>query len=203
MTRAIELLAEELDLDPSYIAHAYRISRAAFAADHRRRFPHVSMDAYVRITSANRFAETCVAATAMRLAGRPNDSAVLLNIQRAMTTAPEPLPGAVGALPEDAQHPLVRNAVHILRAAGLPPLQMNGIAVTHYGFQVVPALPELPGCVFVGPDPDADTRTGFAGGRWGCARVLQWAGWLIAPQDVENDVIGAIHPDYVPEVFNR
>ncbi|WP_432034613.1 hypothetical protein [Streptomyces antibioticus] len=196
MTRAIELLAEELDLDPTYIARAYRISRAAFAADHQRRFRQVSSDAYVRIASANRFAETCVAATAMRLAGRPGDSAVLQDIQQAMTTTPEPLLGAVGALPEDVRHPLVRDAVHILLAAGLPPLRMIGSTVMSDGFQVVPSLPELPGWVFVGPDPDAETRTGFAGGLRGCARVLRWAGWFIAPED-DTGVIGALHPDHV------
>lgn len=192
MNRAIEYLADELGLDRGYIVRARRIGSAVFEAN-RCHHPQLSLPACLRAVTADRYAETCIAVTAMHLAGRPDDATLLLNIHRAMKTAPNALV-SVGALKEDLRDRRVRDAIHILRAAALPPLRMNGDTVISHGFQVVASTPEMPGWIFVGPDPDAENRTGVAGGRDGYARVLRWANWLTAPDEEGNDVIGALHP---------
>ncbi|WP_421106687.1 hypothetical protein [Streptomyces sp. NEAU-S77] len=65
------------------------------------------------------------------------------------------------------------------------------------GFQVVSDdTGDLPGWVFIAPDPGAKARTGFAGGDLGYLAVMRWAGWGVITERLPGGLYAACHPDH-------
>ncbi|MFI1830683.1 hypothetical protein ACH41E_30235 [Streptomyces sp. NPDC020412] len=145
-----------------------------------------------------------VANLAMRLAGRRDDALLLMDIYKASTdtAAHRPVikPG-VGTRPAYHDHPRVQDAVRILTAAKLPPIHTDNQQVHQPGFEILPDCPDLPGWVYISPDPQAEARTGFAGGQAGYLAVMRWAGWPILTDPMPHGLWAVCHPDHRDNPF--
>ncbi|MFE0190751.1 hypothetical protein [Streptomyces sp. NPDC058989] len=198
--QGIQVLSAQIGVDPSHVARALRFASKTHAAIRARRYSHLSDDQFTRLIGGDRFVVAIVANYAMRLAGRLEDAQLLMDIYKASTGATVHGPTirrGVGTLPEYHDHARIREAIRILQAAGLPPIHTDGTRELRPGFQVVPGCEdELPGWVFIAPDPDADSRTGFAGGRLGYLAVMRWAGWGVITELLPGGTWAACHPDY-------
>ncbi|NEW72566.1 hypothetical protein [Streptomyces rhizosphaericus] len=204
-SRGVHLLAELIDVDPSHVARAVSTAARAHRAIHESCLHELTGEQLRRLVERDRFALAIVANLAMRFAGRSEDAMLLMDIYRASVGTqahPMPIRKGVGTRPEHHDHPYVQRAIRILQAAGLPPLHTDGIHALRWGFQVQPAAEELPGWIFINPDPDCDERTGFAGGRRGYLAVMRWAGWGVITEPVYEGLLAAVHPDHRNNTFH-
>lgn len=197
--RGVHLLAEQIGLDVQHVARGFETARHAHDVI-RTSYSNLTDEQFARLVHKDRFPIVIVANYAMRFAGRIEDAQLLMDIYKASTDTAaylEHLRPGVGAHPDDHGHPQVAQAIRILRAADLPPVEAQGEQMTYPGFQVMPC-DIYPGVVFISRDPDCETRTGFAGGRDGYDAVMRWAGWSTVPVPVDGaDFVAACHPDYV------
>ncbi|WP_159030903.1 hypothetical protein [Streptomyces sp. 769] len=199
-TRGIYVLAEQIGVDPSHVAHALRYAAKTHATIRAEHYSHLSDEQFRRLLGADRYVVAVVANYAMRFAGRIEDAQLLMDIYKASagTTAHRSITRqGVGTLPEHHDHARVQQAIRILQAAGLPPIHTDGTHELKPGFEVMPGCEDqLPGWVFIAPDPHADDRGGFAGGRLGYLAVMRWAGWGVITEPLPGDLWAACHPDF-------
>ncbi|MER7047976.1 hypothetical protein [Streptomyces jumonjinensis] len=199
-SRGVQILSEQLGLDPQFVARAVPIAEQMKPEVRAAHFGHLADWQVTQLSERNHDLYTVVVANlAMRLAGRRDDALLLMDIYKASTgtAAHRPLirPG-VGARPWNHDHRRVQDAVRILTAAGLPPIHTDGQQVHKPGFEVLPDCPDLPGWIFINPDPEAEQRTGFAGGRNGYLAVMHWAGWPILTDPMPHGLWAVCHPDH-------
>ncbi|MFD7499532.1 hypothetical protein [Streptomyces sp. NPDC059850] len=194
----VRQLAHEIGLDAYHVAHAVRFASRNFARVQVT--TGISLDQYRRLLTQDRHAIAIIANLAMRHAGRREDAQLLMDIYKAAVGRlpyEPPIHTGVGTVPECHGHPYVQQAVRILTAAGLPPIHTDGVRELRPGFQVVSDdAGDLPGWVFIAPDPGAKTRTGFAGGDLGYLAVMRWAGWGVITDRLPGDLYAACHPDH-------
>lgn len=198
-TQGIQFIAAQIGVDPSHVARALRVASRTHAAIHASRFSHLTHDQFNHLMGGDRFVVAIVANYAMRLAGRIEDAQLLMDVYKASTGATvhrSIVRKGVGTLPEHHDHPHVQQAITILQAADLPPIHTDGTRELRPGFQVIPASGDLPGWIFINPDPHCDNRGGFAGGRLGYLAVMRWAGWGVITENVYGGLWAACHPAY-------
>ncbi|MFD4480537.1 hypothetical protein ACFVXC_35415 [Streptomyces sp. NPDC058257] len=199
----VQHLAEQIGLDPEHVAHAARFASRTFARIQVT--TGMTLEQFRRLFAQDRHSIVIVANLAMRHAGRRDDAQLLMDIYKASVgIAPyqPPIHTGVGTLPECHGDRYVQEAVRILSTAGLPPIHTDGTHELRPGFQVVPDdTGNLPGWVFIAPDPDAKARTGFAGGDLGYLAVMNWAGWGVIPERLEGGLYAACHPDHRHDPF--
>ncbi|OIJ97804.1 hypothetical protein BIV25_13440 [Streptomyces sp. MUSC 14] len=197
--RGIQILADHIGVDPEHVALALRAASRSHAVIRANNFAHLTPEQYLNLTGSDRHAVAVVANLAMRFAGRIEDALLLMDIHHASqgTKAPRlAIREGVGTLPEHHDHAHVQQAIRILQAAGLPPIVTDGTHELRPGFQVLPGSSELPGWVFVAPDPECDDRRGFAGGQLGYLAVMRFAGWGVITEPMPHRLWAAVHPDY-------
>ncbi|MDT9689560.1 hypothetical protein Q5762_14675 [Streptomyces sp. P9(2023)] len=199
-SRGIQTLSEQIGVEPDHVAHALRLASRTFAAIQTTHFRDMTADQFRRLIGSDRHAVAIVANLAMRHAKRIEDAQILMSVYKASSGIAPHRPvirKGVGTLPEYRDHAYVRQAIHILQAADLPPIHTDGTHELRPGFQVMPGCDDLPGWLFIAPDPDAEARTGFAGGRLGYLAVMRWAGWGVITEPLTDDHLWAVcHPDY-------
>ncbi|ORT54281.1 hypothetical protein [Streptomyces sp. CB03238] len=204
-TRGVQLLSEQIGVDVEHVARAFRIASTTHAAIRASRYSHLTDDQFRRLIGQDRYVIAVVANLAMRSAGRIEDALLLMDVYKASENATEHRlhirPG-VGTLPEYHDHPHVQQAIRILQAANLPPIVTDGTRELRPGFQVMPGCDdELPGWVFINPDPACQERTGFAGGDLGYLAVMRWAGWGVITERLPGGLYAACHPDHRDNPF--
>ncbi|BDM67551.1 hypothetical protein HEK616_10380 [Streptomyces nigrescens] len=196
-------LAKQIGLDPHHVAEALRLAHRSF--NHIQATTGMTVEQFRRLFTHNRHSIAIVANLAMRRAGRSEDALLLMDIYKASVGTTPYLARThtgIGALPEHHDHPHVQEAVRILIAAGLPPLHTDGVHELRPGFQVLPDdSGDLPGFVFIAPDPAAKGRTGFAGGDLGYLAVMRWAGWGVITERLPGGLYAACHPDHQHNPF--
>lgn len=196
-------LAKQIGLDPHHVAEALRLAHRSF--NHVQATTGMTVEQFRRLFTHNRHSIAIVASIAMRHAGRRDDALLLMDIYKASVgTAPylPPIHTGIGTLPDYHDDPQVQEAVRILASAGLPPIHTDGIHELRPGFQVLPDdSGDLPGFVFIAPDPDAKGRTGFAGGDLGYLAVMSWAGWGVITERLPGGLYAACHPGYRDNPF--
>jgi hypothetical protein len=199
-TPGIQVLSAQIGVDPSHVARALRFASRTHAAMRASRFSHLSDEQFKRLIGGDRYVVAVVANYAMRFAGRIEDAQLLMDVYKASTgtTAHRPvIRKGFGTLPDHHDHPHVQQAIRILQAADLPPIHTDGVHELRPGFQVMPSCEdELPGWVLIAPDPEADDRVGFAGGRLGYLAVMRWAGWGVITAPLPGGLWAACHPAY-------
>ncbi|MFI0139952.1 hypothetical protein [Streptomyces luteogriseus] len=199
----VRQLAHEIGLDPEHVAHAVRFASRTFARVQVT--TGMTLDQFHRLFIQDRHSIAIVANLAMRHAGRRDDAQLLMDIYKAAVGRlpyERPIHTGVGTRPECHGNPHVQAAVRILTAAGLPPIHTDGIHELRPGFQVLPDdTGELPGWVFIAPDPGAKRRTGFAGGDLGYLAVMRWAGWGVITERLPGGLYAACHPDHRDNPF--
>ncbi|MER6086861.1 hypothetical protein [Streptomyces bluensis] len=171
-------------------------AHAVVRANH---FQHMTDEQYRRLMGSDRHAVAIVANLAMRFAGRIEDALLLMDIYHASEGTKTPrlvIHEGVGTLPDHHDHPHVQHAIRILNAAGLPPIVTDGTHALRPGFQVLPSCDDLPGWIYIAPDPDCDNRTGFAGGRLGYLAVMRFAGWGVVTEPMPEGLWAVVHLDY-------
>ncbi|MGW7572357.1 hypothetical protein [Streptomyces sp. NPDC054765] len=203
--RGVKLLSDQLGVDPDHVARALRIAARTNVAVQAVCYGDMTTEQFRRLIVTNRHTVAIVGNLAMRFAGRIEDAHLLMNIYKASVGAtlhhPVIRPGD-GTLPQFHDHAHVQHAIRILQAADLPPIHTDGTHELNAGFGVMPPCEdELPGWVFIQPDPDAEHRRGFAGGRLGYLAVMRWAGWGVITEDVYGGRWAACHPDYRDNPF--
>ncbi|MFE2289809.1 hypothetical protein [Streptomyces sp. NPDC059452] len=191
-------LAEQIGLEPEHVAEGLRLACRSF--NHVQTATNMTVEQFLRAFTHKRHSVAIVANIALRRAGRRDDALLLMDIYKASVgIAPHtpPIHTGIGTLPEHHNDPLVQDAIRILTAAGLPPIHTDGVHELRPGFQVLPAgCGELPGFVFIAPDPGAKGRTGFTGGDLGYLAVMRWAGWGVITEALPGGLYAACHPDY-------
>ena len=196
-------LAKQIGLDPHHVAEALRLAHRSF--NRVQATTGMTVEQFRRLFTHQRHSIAIVANIAMRHAGRRDDALLLMDIYKAsvgINPYLSPIHTGVGTLPEHHGDPQVQEAVRILSSAGLPPIHTDGIHELRPGFQVLPDdSGDLPGFVFIAPDPDAKGRTGFAGGDLGYLAVMRWAGWGVIPERLPGGVQAACHPDHQHNPF--
>ncbi|WP_180685943.1 hypothetical protein [Streptomyces gossypiisoli] len=204
-TQGIQVLSAQIGVDPSHVARALRVASQTHAAIRASRFSHLTDDQFKRLIGGDRYVVAVVANLAMRFAKRIEDAQLLMDVYKASTGATAHRPiirRGVGTLPEYHDHPHVQQAISILQAADLPPIHTDGTRELSSGFQVMPGCEDqLPGWVLIAPDPFADDRGGFAGGRLGYLAVMRWAGWGVITEPLPGGMWAACHPDYRSNPF--
>jgi hypothetical protein len=198
-SRGVRTLADHIGVEPEHVARALRATSRAHAAIRANHFTHLTEEQYLRLTGSDRHAVAVVANLAMRFAGRIEDALLLMDVYHASQGAKPPrlvIRKGVGTLPEHHNHPHVQQPIQILQAASLPPIVTDGTHELRPGFQVLPGTEELPGWVFIAPDPHCEDRNGFAGGRLGYLAVLRFAGWGVITEPMPQGLWAAVHPDY-------
>ncbi|MFE2179028.1 hypothetical protein [Streptomyces sp. NPDC059455] len=199
-TPGIHLLSAQIGVDPSHVARALRLAAKTHAAIRAHHYSHLRDDQFTRLMGGDRYVVAIVANYAMRFAGRIEDAQLLMAVYKASTGTtvhPPRIPKGVGTLPEYHEHSHIQQAICVLQAADLPPIHTDGTRELRPGFQVMPGSEdELPGWVFIAPDPHADNRGGFAGGRLGYLAVMRWAGWGVVTELLPGGMWAACHPDY-------
>ena len=202
--RGIHLLADHIGVEPEHVARALRVAARAHAVIRANYFSHLTDEQFRRLMGSDRHAVAIVANLAMRFAGRIEDALLLMDIYHASEGTKAPrlvIRKGVGTLPEHHDHPHVQHAIRILQAAGLPPIVTDGTHELRPGFQVLPSCDDLPGWIFIAPDPDCDYRTGFAGGQLGYLAVMRFAGWGVITEPMPLGLWAAVHPDYRNNAF--
>lgn len=197
--RGIEALSKVFGVEPDHVSRALRFAIQNRSKIRSRMSGLLAEDQLQRLLGDDRHTLALVGDLAMRFAGRPDDGRVLMAVYKASVgaTAHRPITRrGVGALPEHHNHEYVQQAIHILKAAELPPLHTDGTDALQPGFQVGPAGDDLPGWVFIHPDPAADCRSGFTGGRLGYLAVMRWAGWGIVTEPLAQNLLAVCHPDH-------
>ncbi|MFE0130133.1 hypothetical protein ACFWY6_00825 [Streptomyces sp. NPDC059037] len=196
-------LAKQIGLEPQHVAQALSTAHRSF--NHMQASTGMTVERLRRLFAHDRHSIAIVAAIAMRHAGRRDDALLLMDIFKASigrTLHQLPIHTGVGTLPEHHDDPRVQDAVRILTSAGLPPIHTDGIHELRPGFQVLPDdTGQLPGFVFIAPDPDAKGRTGFAGGDLGYLAVMRWAGWGVITERLPGGLYAACHPDHRHDPF--
>ncbi|MFF9478044.1 hypothetical protein [Streptomyces sp. NPDC014733] len=195
ITEEIQNIASQIGIDPDDVAHALETAHSAY--DHLNGTQTDPAEFHDRFAN-NRKTAVSVAIIAMRSANRRDDAQILLDTHKASTSAvPYQLPihTGIGAVPQDHNAPHVQDVIRILAAAGLPPIHTDGTNELRPGFQVL-ACDELPGWVFIAPDPDAENRTGFAGGELGYLAVMRWVGWNVYTERLTGGLYAVGHPDH-------
>lgn len=203
-TRGIQTLAHHIGIEPEYVARALRAASRTHAVIRAHQFQDLTDEQFRRLMGGDRHVVAVVANLAMRFAGRIEDALLLMDIYHASQGTKPPrqaIRKGVGTLPEHHDHPHVQQAIRILDAAGLPPIVTDGIHELRPGFQVLPAYDELPGWVFIAPDPDCEARTGFAGGSLGYLAVMRWAGWGVITEPMPAGMWAVVHPDHRSNPF--
>ncbi|MBT2413977.1 hypothetical protein J7I94_26105 [Streptomyces sp. ISL-12] len=199
----IRELAHQIGLDPEHVAYAVRFASRTFARVQVT--TGMTLDQFRRLFTQDRHSIVIVANIAMRHAGRRDDAQLLMTIYKAAVGRlpyERPLHTGVGTLPEYHGHKQIQEAVRILTAAGMPPIHTDGVHELRPGFQVMPDdTGDLPGWVFIKPDPDAKARTGFAGGDLGYLAVMRWAGWGVITERLPGGLYAACHPDHQGNPF--
>ncbi|MEU7640975.1 hypothetical protein AB0C11_33740 [Streptomyces sp. NPDC039016] len=196
----VQLLAEELGVEAEHIAHALEIATDTLAAVHTSRIADMTAQQYRRLNRRDHHAVAIVANLAMRHAGRIDDAHTLMSVYKTSaginphhTISRK----GVGTRPEHHSHTYVQQVIRILQAADLPPVHTDGTRELRPGFRIIPGCEQLPGWVYIAPDPDCDSRSGFAGGRRGYLRVMRWAKWGVIDQPITDDLWAAVHPDHL------
>jgi hypothetical protein len=204
-TQGIQVLSAQIGVGPSHVARALRLASRTHAAIRASRYSHLSDEQFKRLIGGDRYVVAIVANYAMRFAGRIEDAQLLMDIYKASTGATAHRPRirkGVGTLPEYHDHARIQQAISILQAADLPPIHTDGTHELRPGFQVMPGCEDkLPGWVLIAPDPHADDRGGFAGGRLGYLAVMRWAGWGVITEPLPDGLWAACHPDYRSNPF--
>ncbi|WP_407286403.1 hypothetical protein [Streptomyces sp. BP-8] len=204
-TRGIQALSEQIGVDPDHVAKALRLASQTHKSINAPRYNRLSDDQLSRLIGADRYVLAVVANYAMRFAGRIEDAQLLMDVYKAstgITTDRTTIRQGVGTLPEHHNHPRVQQAIRILQAADLPPIHTDGTRELRPGFQVLPGCEDqLPGWLFIAPDPAADHRRGFAGGQLGYFAVMRWAGWGVITEHLPGGMWAACHPDYRKNPF--
>ncbi|MBY8884819.1 hypothetical protein K7472_08160 [Streptomyces sp. PTM05] len=203
-SRGVQHLADELGVEAEHVARAFRTASHAHAAIRAVKYTHLTDEQFRRLIDNDRYTIAVVANLAMRFAGRTEDARLLTDIYKAASgkTAHRPvIRRGVGTLRDHHDHDVVQQAIRILQAAGLPPIETDGTRALRDGFQVLPGCDELPGWVFIAPDPDCAHRGGFAGGRDGYPTVMKWAGWGVIPEPLAEGLFAAVHPDHRDQPF--
>ncbi|MET8677047.1 hypothetical protein ABZW18_05460 [Streptomyces sp. NPDC004647] len=198
-SRGIQTLSEQIGVEPDHVAHALRLASRTFAAIQTTHFRDMTADQFRRLIGSDRHAVAIVANLAMRHAKRIEDAQILMSVYKASSGIAPHRPvirEGVGTLPEYRDHAYVRQAIHILQAADLPPIHTDGTHELSPGFQVMPGCDDLPGWLFIAPDPDCEDRPGFAGGRLGYLAVMRWAGWGVITEPLADGLWAVCHPDY-------
>ncbi|MGW3121329.1 hypothetical protein ACWDBW_29960 [Streptomyces sp. NPDC001107] len=198
-TRGILTLAQHIGTEPEHVARALRAASRTHAVIRANQFQDLTDEQFRRLMGGDRHVVAVVANLALRYAGRIEDALLLMDIYHASQGAKPPrqaIRKGVGTLPEHHDHPHIQQAIRILDAAGLPPLVTDGIHELRPGFQVLPASDELPGWIFIAPDPDCADRTGFAGGPLGYLAVMRWAGWGVITEPMPAGLWAVVHPGY-------
>ncbi|MBT2366202.1 hypothetical protein J7E88_13000 [Streptomyces sp. ISL-10] len=198
--RGVQLLSEQIGVEPDHVARALRIATRTHAAIQATRYGQLTAEQFRRLIDNDHYTVAIVGNLAMRLAGRIEDAHLLMDVYKASVGATVHRPvirEGVGTLPQFHNHPRVQQVIRILQAADLPPIHTDGTRELAPGFQVDPGCEdEMPGWVFIQPDPDAEHRTGFAGGRLGYLAVMRWAGWGVITEPLPGGLWAACHPDY-------
>ncbi|WP_405803463.1 hypothetical protein [Streptomyces sp. NBC_01187] len=203
-SRGVHLLAEQIGVDPSHVARAFHTASQIHKAIHEQSLHTLTSEQLRRLIDRDQFVIVIVANLAMRFANRVEDALLLMDIYRASTGTqlhPIPVRAGIGTLSEYRDHTHVQQAIRILRAGGLPPIHTDGTRALRDGFQAMPACDDLPGWIFINPDPDAEHRGGFAGGRLGYLAVMRWAGWGVITEPVAQGLLAVVHPDYRAHPF--
>ncbi|MET8681727.1 hypothetical protein ABZW18_30125 [Streptomyces sp. NPDC004647] len=199
-SQGIQVLSAQIGVDPSHVARALRVASQTHAAIRVSHFSHLTDEQFKHLIGGDRYVVAIVANYAMRFAGRIEDAQLPMDVYKASTGATAHrriIRKGVGTLPEHHNHPHVQQAISILQAADLPPIHTDGTHELRPGFQVMPSGEDkLPGWVLIAPDPDADDRGGFAGGRLGYLAVMRWAGWGVITEPLPGGLWAACHPDY-------
>jgi hypothetical protein len=204
-TRGIQTLADHIGTEPEYVARALRTASRAHAVIRANQFQHMTDEQFRRLIGSDRHVVAVVANLALRFAGRIEDALLLMDVYHASQGAKPPrqvIRKGVGTLPEHHDHPRVQQAIRILDAAGLPPIVTDGTHELRPGFQVLPAGDDLPGWIFIAPDPHCGDRTGFAGGPLGYLAVMRWAGWGVMTEPVLGGLWAVVHPDHRNDPFS-
>ncbi|MCR8573054.1 hypothetical protein [Streptomyces sp. Isolate_219] len=205
--RGVQLLSEQIGVDPDHVARALHIATRTHAAVQAVRYGEMTAEQFRRLIVTDQHTFAIVGSLAMRFAGRIEDAHLLMAIYKASIGATVHHPvirAGEGTLPDLHGHAHVQHAIRILQAAGLPPIHTDGTHELRPGFQVMPGCDdELPGWVLMHPDPDADYRPGFAGGRVGYLAVMRWAGWGVITEHLTGGLLAACHPDYRDNPFPR
>lgn len=204
-SRGVQLLSEQIGVEPDHVARALRIAARMHAVIQARQYSQMTAEQFRRLIVTDQYTVAIVGNLAMRFAGRVEDAHLLMDVYKASVGAivHRPVIGeGVGTLSEFHGHARVQHAIRILQAADLPPIHTDGTRELRPGFQVMPGCEdELPGWVFIQPDPDADYRPGFAGGRLGYLAVMRWAGWGVITERLPGGLWAACHPDYRDDPF--
>ncbi|WP_425834245.1 hypothetical protein [Streptomyces fractus] len=198
-SRDIRAIAENLAIDPAHVARSLQFVIRHTAHQPTRRPSGQTPGAHRRALVLDSDAIATVANIALRMADRNDEAHLLTAIRKTATgtSAHKPvIHRGVGTLPEFHGHPRVAEAIAILQAAGLPPARYDRTGWADPGFQVLPGDHTTPDWVFLLPDPDAEHRDGFTGGRRGYPTVMQWAGWTIHDQPFHGGLWAARHPDH-------
>ncbi|MFI2258974.1 hypothetical protein OHU45_25905 [Streptomyces tubercidicus] len=198
-TTGVKLLSAQIGVDLEHVAEAFRFVSRTHTALRATRYHHLTDAQYAGLLGDDRFPIVMVANIAMRMAGRIDDANLLMDIYRASEGAEAhrlSIREGVGTLPEHHHHDHVQQAIRILQAADLPPIVTDGTRELRPGFQVHPSCDDLPGWIFIQPDPDCEHRTGFAGGRLGYLAVMRWAGWGVITEPMPAGLWAAVHPSY-------
>lgn len=198
-------LATQIGVQVEHVASALRLVTRTHTALRDAHYRDLSDDQYRRLLAHDRYPLAIVGNIAMRMAGRLEDAHRLMSIYKASTGTGAHTPRlrrGTGTLPEHHDHPHVQQAIRILEAADLPPILTDGTRALRHGFQVLPSCDdELPGWLFLAPDPDAEHRTGFAGGHHGYTAVMRWAGWGVITAPLPEGLIPVCHPDHRHQPF--
>ncbi|MER5546528.1 hypothetical protein ACWDBP_34815 [Streptomyces sp. NPDC001233] len=198
-SRGVQTLADHIGVEPEHVALALRAASRSHAVIRANNFAHLTPEQYLRLTGSDRHAVAVVANLAMRFAGRIEDALLLMDVYHASQSTKAPrqvIRKGVGTVPEHHDHRHIQLAICILSAAGLPPIVTDGTYQLRPGFQVLPGCDDLPGWIFIAPDPDCEERTGFAGGRLGYLAVMRFAGWGVITEPMPCGMWAVVHPDY-------
>ncbi|WP_148312600.1 hypothetical protein [Streptomyces noursei] len=202
MSRGIQALADQLGVNPDHVVRAIRYVKATHPQEREDRHGHLSEVQFLNRVNSDYRILTTVGNLAMRFAGRTEDAHLLVNIYKASVGAAVPRPvvrEGIGTLPKHYHHESVQHGIRILHAAGLPPIRISGNRTLEPGFLVTPNCGDLGNWLFVTPDPGAENRKGFAGGREGYLAVMRWARWGFLTATMPGDYF-AVRP---PEIANR
>ncbi|MDX3224592.1 hypothetical protein [Streptomyces sp. ME19-01-6] len=203
-SRGVQVLSGLIGVEPDHVARALRVAARNHASIRPSHFSHLTDEQFQRLINRDQHAVAVVANLAMRFAGRIEDAHLLMDVYRASVgaTAHQSLiREGIGTPPQFHRHEYVQHAIRILMAADLPPIHIDGVRELKPGFQVDPAWGDMSGWVFIQPDPDAEGRSGFAGGHLGYLAVLRWAGWGVITVPLPGGLWAACHPDYRDKPF--